>query len=74
MVRKWHNQKEIPIPKTEMRKNLINAHVLIQRKHIVSGVNSYFPIGGHTITQTLLKYEYVHKCKQHKNIQHQNIK
>ena len=53
MIRKWGDQKEISTPKTEMRTNKINNNqVLILRKHIVSQVNSYFPIGDHSFTQT----------------------
>ena len=60
---KLHNQKEILTPKTEVGKNLINCQVLILRKHIVSRMSSYLPIGGHSVTLTELKYESVHKVK-----------
>ena len=62
MIRKWCNQKEIPTPKTEVGKNLLNNQVLVLRKHIVSQVSSYFPIGGHSEnTKTYIR------CKRHKN-------
>ena len=55
MIKKWHNQKEIPTPKTEVGKNLINNQVLLLRKHIVSRVSTYSPIGGHSVTRTEIK-------------------
>ena len=37
MIKKWRNQEEIPIPKTEVeKKKQIYNQVLILRKHIVS--------------------------------------
>ena len=38
--------------KTEVGKNLINTKVLILRKHIISRVSGYFPIGSCSVTQT----------------------
>ena len=66
MIRKWRNQKEIPTPKTKVGKT-INSQVLLLRKHILSRLSCYFPIGGHSITQTLLKYENVHKMQTAQN-------
>ena len=43
--------------------------MLILREQIVSRENSYFPVGGHSVTQTT---KYMKRCKQH-NIQHQNM-
>ena len=41
----------------------VGKKVLIPGKHIVSRVSSYFPIGGHSVTGTELKYENVHKAQ-----------
>ena len=40
-----------------------NKMTVIQRKHIVSRVSSYSPIGDHSYTRTDLKYENVHKAQ-----------
>ena len=53
------NNRDGKIKKTK----LTIKFVLILRKHIVNRVGSYFPIGGHSITRTSLKYENVHKVQ-----------
>ena len=56
MIRKRRNQKENPTSKTEVGKpKLTIRYLFILRKHIVSRVSSYFPIGGHSVTRTLIK-------------------
>ena len=51
--RKRCSRKEIPTPKTEMGKKLNWQLGTYTRKHIISRVSSYFPIGGHSVTQTV---------------------
>ena len=57
MIRKWRNQKEITAPQTEGWENDTS------RKHIVSRVSSYSPIGGHSVTRAELKSENVHNVQ-----------
>ena len=45
-------QKEISVPKTEVGKTIGNK-ALILRENIISPVNSYFPIRGHSLTPKL---------------------
>ena len=59
MIRKssgiYHEKPQsakIPIRKNRGGKNYINNQVLMLRKHIVSQVSSYFPIGDNSVTQT----------------------
>ena len=49
--------------KRKKKTKLTIKFVLILIKHIVSRVSSCFPIGGHSITRTSLKYENVHKVQ-----------
>ena len=69
MTRKACNRREIPIPKTELRKTKLTIRYLynVLRKHIVSRVSSCFPIGGHSVTRTWIKYENVHKVQTVQN-------
>ena len=50
MLGKWRNQTE---------KKQVGGKNYILRKHIVSRLISYFAMGGHSVTQTKLKYENV---------------
>ena len=50
MIRKRGNQKEIPTPKTKVGKTKLTIRYLYS-ENIVSRVSSYFPIGGHSVTQ-----------------------
>ena len=52
MIRKGRNQREILTPKDRGGKTKL---IMVLRKHIVSRVYSYFPIGGHSVTQTKIK-------------------
>ena len=72
MIRKWCNQKEIPIPKTTAGKEL-NTKVLIHRKHIVSRGSSYFPNRQPLSYPNLTKNMKAHKRANSTKMQHQNI-
>ena len=46
-----HSKKEFPLQKPNWEK--LNLHIdTCTKKHIVSQVNNYFPIGGHSVTLT----------------------
>ena len=55
-------RKRLPLHKPRGGKKL-KRQALIQGKHTASRVSSYFPIGGHSATQTELKYENIHKAQ-----------
>ena len=49
MIRKWRNQKETPTPQFEGWEKTKMTHMYLYIKY---RVNSYFQIGGHSVTRT----------------------
>ena len=50
MIWKRRNQEEIPTSNPEMGENLnLYSGTYVLKKHVVSRVSSYFPIGGHSV-------------------------
>ena len=68
MIRKRRNQKEISTPKTEVGKILmIIRYLYLENILVVSRVSSYFPMGGHSVTELYQNYENVHKVQTSNN-------
>ena len=60
-------RNKFPLHKPRRGTKLKLHLVLIPRKHILSRVCSYSPIGGHSDTRTELKMKTYIRLKQHKN-------